>query len=598
MKALMSGAALAALIVVLSAQGAQAQTYSRLVVFGDSLSDNGNLYMATGGANPASPPYWQGRFADGRVFTEMLGFDAANFMGPVSGSINMAFGGARTDSATSPPGMQVQLAQYRARGGTFGPGDLVSVLGGANNVFQGLPAAGASANPTGAIAAVSNAAAVDVNGLVATVAGMGAGTVLVTNLPKLSTTPQFRNTAAAPLADFAVNTFNSALGTRLAATAAANPNTNIIQMDIFGASDVVASNPSAFGISNVTEACFTGTTVCSDPGSYFYFDGVHPTTKGHSVLAALATDYLYYGSFGSRSALLGETAWRHRQDDLDMAVAAFSGREDGDARTRLVFSVLGDQVRTDARGAIDKATTDGYGVKLGLETGHEAWRVGLTGTFRRAEVVSAGFRGDVDSFALDAAGAWRGDAAFVSLAAGAAQDDFNDVLRNTSLGPVVHSSSTRGVSYGARILGGTWFEAGGWGLSPRAGLAYTVSDVDAFFETGSAARYHYQDRKAAALSGDVSLRAEYDAGHFSFHVEGGYRDVLDDGSDALGTGLYGNTAQVLLETVDLPFESQFTADVGLQGRIAGKFDVQIGYRGRFGDVADSHQAVARLSIPL
>ena len=67
---------------------ASAQSYDRLVVFGDSLSDNGNLYLASGGTQPPSPPYYQGRFSSGPVFTELLGFNAANFNGPVTGSIN------------------------------------------------------------------------------------------------------------------------------------------------------------------------------------------------------------------------------------------------------------------------------------------------------------------------------------------------------------------------------------------------------------------------------------------------------------------------------------------------------------------------------
>lgn len=144
MSRLLRGAALAALTLaaVSTAGAAGAQSYNRLVVFGDSLSDNGNLFLATGGATPASPPYFQGRFSSGPVFTERLGFNASNFMGPVTGSINYAFGGARTDSQAAPLGMRVQLAQYQARGGRFGAGDLVSILGGANNIFQGLPAAG------------------------------------------------------------------------------------------------------------------------------------------------------------------------------------------------------------------------------------------------------------------------------------------------------------------------------------------------------------------------------------------------------------------------------------------------------------------------
>ena len=164
----------------------------------------------------------------------------------------------------------------------FGRGDLVSVLGGANNLFQGLPVAGATGNPTGAITPVAVSAATDINFLVNSVAAAGAGTILVTNLPKLSLTPQFRNTAAAPLADFAVGQFNGALLTQLNATAAARPGTNIIVMDLFKIGDSIAANPGAFGITNVTDACFNGVTVCANSSGYLLFRRRPPDSPGPS----------------------------------------------------------------------------------------------------------------------------------------------------------------------------------------------------------------------------------------------------------------------------------------------------------------------------
>ena len=45
---------------------AHADSFSALVVYGDSLSDNGNLYNATkavlGTGIPTSPPYYMGRY--------------------------------------------------------------------------------------------------------------------------------------------------------------------------------------------------------------------------------------------------------------------------------------------------------------------------------------------------------------------------------------------------------------------------------------------------------------------------------------------------------------------------------------------------------
>jgi len=586
------------LAAVSTASAAGAQSYNRLVVFGDSLSDNGNLYLATGGSTPASPPYYQGRFSSGPVFTERLGFNAANFMGPVNGSINYAFGGARTDSQAAPMGMRVQLAQYQSRGGVFGAGDLVSILGGANNIFQGLPAAGASSNPQGSIAPVALGAAADMNFIVGSVAQAGAGTILVTNLPKLSLTPQFRATPAAPLADYAVTTFNGALLTGLNATAAARPGTNIIMMDLFKIGDVIAANPGAFGVSNVTQPCFNGVTVCANPNDYFYFDGVHPTATGHAVIARLANDYLYYGDLGSQTAVLGETAWRHREDALDGATASLSGRDAWTAGTAISVSALADRTKTEARGRIGEATSDGYGVRIALEAGSERMKFGLAGSYRNADVDAGSLNIDLDSFGLDVYGGWRSGDLFVNAAAGVAQDDFNDISRLTSLAPVVHTGSTRGVSTGARLQGGMWFDMGGIALSPRAAVAWINSDVDGFDEQGPAAQYAYKDRSVQGTTAEIALRAEGGIDRFHFYAEGGYRDSLSDDSDPVRTGIAGNPAQVLARDVDSPWGGQFLASAGIEGTVMDRLKVSIGYKGRFGDQADSHMGGVQLTLPL
>jgi outer membrane lipase/esterase len=600
MSRLLRGAALAALTLaaVSTASAAGAQSYNRLVVFGDSLSDNGNLYLATGGSTPASPPYYQGRFSSGPVFTERLGFNASNFMGPVTGSINYAFGGARTDSQAAPMGMRVQLAQYQSRGGVFGAGDLVSILGGANNIFQGLPAAGASSNPQGSIAPVALGAAADMNFIVGSVAQAGAGTILVTNLPKLSLTPQFRATPAAPLADYAVTTFNGALLTGLNATAAARPGTNIIMMDLFKIGDVIAANPGAFGVSNVTQPCFNGVTVCANPNDYFYFDGVHPTATGHAVIARLANDYLYYGDLGSQTTVLGETAWRHREDALDGATASLSGRDAWTAGTAISVSALADRTKTDARGRIGEETSDGYGVRIALEAGSERMRFGLAGSYRNADVDTGSLNVDLDSFGFDVYGGWRSGDLFVNAAAGVAQDDFNDISRLTSLAPVVHTGSTRGVSTGARLQGGMWFDIGGIALSPRAAVAWINSDVDGFDEQGPAAQYAYKDRSVQGTTAEIALRAEAGIDRFHFFAEGGYRDSLSDDSDPVRTGIAGNPAQVLARDIDSPWGGQFLASAGIEGTIMERLKVSIGYKGRFGDQADSHMGGVQLTLPL
>ena len=394
------------------------------------------------------------------------------------------------------------------------------------------------------------------------------------------------------------STFNTSLRTGLTATAAANPNANIILMDLFKVGDVIAGNPSAFGVSNVTQPCFNGVTVCSNPDSYFYFDGVHPTAKGHEVIARLSNDYLYYGDLGSQTAVLGETAWRHREDALDGSTAALSGRGAWERGTSISVGALADKTETDARGAIGKATSDGYGVRIALESGTETLRFGLSGSYRNADVDAGALRADIDSFGLDVYGGWRSGDVFVNAAAGVAQDDFNDINRLTSLAPIVHSGSTRGVSTGARLQGGMWFDMGGFALSPRVAVAWINTDVDGFSEQGPAAQYAYADRSVQATTAEIALRAEGGTERVRFYAEGGYRDSLSDDSDAVRTGILGNPAKVLARDVDLPFGGQVLAAAGIEGTIMERLKVSIGYKGRFGNHADSHMAAVKLSLPL
>ena len=606
MSRFLRNAALAALTVAAAgavASAASAQTYNRLVVFGDSLSDNGNLYAVTGNTTPASPPFFNGRFSNGPVFTELLGFTAGRYTAgaPVTGSVNYAFGGARTDSQASPPGMRNQLLAYTAGGGTFGANDLVSILGGANNIFQAVPAASVSANPAGAIAPFAQSAAADIDFIVNSVAGAGAGTILVGNLPNLALTPQFNQgpfAAAAPLADFAGSTFNSALLSRLMATAAARPGTNIILMDLYKIGPVLSANPGWFGLTNATDACFNGVTVCAAPDSYMYWDSVHPTAAGHRLIAALAEDYLYYGDIGAQSTVQAETVFRQREDLLDLAGESVSGRGAWEPGAQMTFGLLADSAETDDRGYIAGADATGYGGRVGLDyVTSERFRFGVAASYRTTEVDAGPMDFEVQSFGADFAVGWRSGDVFVNGVVGGSIDNYDDITRLTSLAPVIHTGQTAGHSFGARVQSGIWFDMGGIAVSPRAALNLVSTSVDGYTENGPAAQYQYEDRTVQAASGEVSLRAEGGGDGMNFWVEGGYRDTFADSSDAVRTGIAGNPAQVLAREIDNPFGGSLLASAGVNAHL-GPVKVTVGYRGRFGDDANSHVGAVSFSLPL
>ena len=129
-------------------------------------------------------------------------------------------------------------------------------------------------------------------------------------------------------------------------------------------------------------------------------------------------------------------------------------------------------------------------------------------------------------------------------------------------------------------------------------MAWINSDVDGFDEQGVAAQYAYKDRSVQGTTAEIVLRAEGGIDRFHFYAEGGYRDSLSDDSDPVRTGIAGNPAQVLARDVGSPWGGQFLASAGIEGTIMDRLKVSIGYKGRFGDHADSHMAAVKLSLPL
>ncbi|PJG58361.1 SGNH/GDSL hydrolase family protein [Aeromonas cavernicola] len=59
-------------LFALSVQAVDRPAFSRIVMFGDSLSDTGKMYQKMKGYLPSSPPYYNGRFSNGPVWLEHL----------------------------------------------------------------------------------------------------------------------------------------------------------------------------------------------------------------------------------------------------------------------------------------------------------------------------------------------------------------------------------------------------------------------------------------------------------------------------------------------------------------------------------------------
>lgn len=307
-----------ALLVGMLPSTASAASFDNVFVFGDSLSDSGNVFLATGGETQSIPfgglipsrAYESGRLSNGPVWAEILAANLGFSASPsLAGGTNFAFGGAQTGPlGTVPPvspSLLDQLAFFQgATGGVVPSNALYVVFGGGNDArvaaFQRL---------TGDDAGSNNTIAQGVNNLttiVNTLAAAGAKNFLIPNIPNIGVTPEATRAGAIAPAIFTdvASQFNIQLNGALSGLAT-NPALNLIPVDTFGFLSSISASPESFGLTNGSDPCIDLTTVCTNPEDFVFYDGIHITTATHAAFAQFAANQLNAANVPEPSTLLG-----------------------------------------------------------------------------------------------------------------------------------------------------------------------------------------------------------------------------------------------------------------------------------------------------
>lgn len=266
--------------------------YSSLYVFGDSLSDQGNFFLLSGGTVP--PPEYNGggvngRFTNGKNYIDylapMLGLTSTSSL---LGSTNYAFGGARTYYHPQLGYQGSLLGQYDSYGSSShsiaDPDALYIVWAGANNLKDILlPPSGIAFDPL-LIPGELKHVATDVGFVISSLAASGARNILVPNLPDLGVVPLATgggppNTSASLL----TANYNSILASILSGFSGIN----LMQFDTFSFLDDVYYNNLLPNVTDVAYDKFVepGGTTVTNPENYLSWDGFHPTTVAHQMLA-------------------------------------------------------------------------------------------------------------------------------------------------------------------------------------------------------------------------------------------------------------------------------------------------------------------------
>ena len=283
---------------------------SRIVVFGDSLTDPGNAFVLT--HQVSVPPYQlipdfpyaRGghHFSNGRTWVEQFGrgLDMSDSVCPALAArgrcSNYAVGGARARPGTLFD-LSSQVAMFRSDFASLAKAEALYVVHiGGNDLRDALEAL--ASDPTGATSMViihDALGAIATN--IAALASTGAREFLVVNAPNLALAPAIRLQGpwAQGAAQFVSVTFNNHLLSVLAGLEASLPVT-IHRFDVFALLNEAVSSPAAFGLAVVDTTCITPGVIvhaeCTHPGSYLFWDGIHPTRAGHAILARRVREML------------------------------------------------------------------------------------------------------------------------------------------------------------------------------------------------------------------------------------------------------------------------------------------------------------------
>lgn len=276
-----------------------------IYIFGDSLSDPGNVYALTGQTAKApyepipSAAYAIGghQFSSGKTwaqrFSQSLGLNESGkaAYGSSGKFGNYAFGGARLVGPSLAASAADQINLYLADQGGVADDDALYVIQFGGNDVRDAFVAYLVDGPDAAEVVIEAAIGAEI-GLILQLYGSGAKNFLVANVPNIGLVPAIAEFGleAQTLGTGLAAAFNRGLADALDYYIPSDASVQIF--DLFALINGIAANPVALGISDTTSPCLSfgvkSGAICSNPEAYLFWDAVHPTAVVHKHLGNVA----------------------------------------------------------------------------------------------------------------------------------------------------------------------------------------------------------------------------------------------------------------------------------------------------------------------
>lgn len=267
--------------------------YDTIVFFGDSNSDQGNVYNLSSGRLPP-PPYYQGRFSNRWVWLDKIN---------ISHVQNRAHAGATTDndliqgfalSQLPVPGVRQQIAQYFQsidRSRINFDRTLFAIWAGGNNLLQ----SGIAILPL-TTDSLTNATKDLIQ--------LGVKHVLLFNQPPLEMIPRLQPLASRINISDLGRQYNRNMSMSINMLQNQHKDLTLKIFDLNELISKIYANGTFYGITNTKDFCFrissTSNITCPDADLYLFVDDVHFTSRTHEFIAKKFDQFVQLSSSAGR----------------------------------------------------------------------------------------------------------------------------------------------------------------------------------------------------------------------------------------------------------------------------------------------------------
>lgn len=555
--------------------------FSKLVVFGDSLSDS-----RTSSKNTSPAPYFHGRPSNGLLWTE----DLVAALKTKDDLSNFAV------SATQSKDIQQQIQQYLNTSSDLKSSNIHVVWTGTNDYRLG------GSNPQWTVNNIQTS--------IQTLTSAGAKRLLVANLMDLGKAPIHLPTTSASALSQLSQEHNQRLHQRLRDLAAQRPDLYVVPLDFYALFSEMFKDPTRFGFKSNAHSCLI---TCTNPNQYILLDVIHPTESTHRILSDYTLSILNAPQSIAPQVGLVEAVVSQQNKTIEAQLELQRHNKGSKNNPKpLVFAsgdfLFGEQSGIDSRSKSSRFSSTGVTIGVTQRVGPD-FIVGMAFHHAKTNSTLAEKNGTiaVDGNSLSLYAQKQFNRLFINGMISYGWNSFNITRPLNVTGFDTATASPTGNQLSAQLklgytLIGSENDASGLRLTPTIGLGYQKITIHDYREAnGNILNLNVKEQNSnsviLALGGQLSYGIRVGKSMITPYLDVSYEHALTDGSRIITTELATQPGIPMRSAIGRVDPNSVRLGVGVRTQIQDAFSFTLGYETGFGqNLNGSHRVQGLLNF--